>query len=59
VVEPFRDGVARATGDGRGDGDVRGSDMFFLGIGMVVGLLYATILSLWLFLVRPRWSTRV
>ena len=58
VVEPFREGVARATGDARGEGDTRGSDLFFLGIGMVVGLLYAAILSLWLFLVRPRWSTR-
>ncbi|MES1193587.1 MAG: hypothetical protein ABUM26_04630, partial [Solirubrobacterales bacterium] len=58
VVEPFRDGIARATGDVRGEGETRGSDLFFLGIGMVVGLLYAAILSLWLFLVRPRWSTR-
>jgi hypothetical protein len=57
VVEPFRDGLARAT-DGRGMSGANGSDLFFLGIGMVVGLLYAAILSLWLFLVRPRWSTR-
>ena len=32
--------------------------MLFVGIGMVVGLLYAAILSLWLFIVGPRWSTR-
>ncbi len=59
VVEPFRDGLARAAGDpldGRGSGG--GSDLFFLGIGVVVGLLYAAILSPWLFLVRPRWSPR-
>ncbi|MET0600877.1 MAG: hypothetical protein ABW167_02710, partial [Baekduia sp.] len=58
VVEPFRDGIARATGDATDGRGASGSDLFFLGIGMVVGLLYAAILSLWLFLVRPRWSTR-
>ena len=57
VVEPFRDGLARATDGERGSG-AAGSDLFFLGIGLVVGLLYAAIMSLWLFLVRPRWSTR-
>jgi hypothetical protein len=58
VIEPFRDGIARATGDAPDGRGSSGSDLFFLGIGMVVGLLYAAILSLWLFLVRPRWSTR-
>ncbi len=57
VVDPFREGVARATGNGAGSGG-SGSDLFFLGIGLVVGLLYAAILTLWLFLARPRWSTR-
>ena len=39
VVEPFRDGIARATGDAPDGQGARGSDLFFLGIGMVVGLL--------------------
>jgi hypothetical protein len=58
VIEPFRDGLARATGDASGGGGTHGGDLFFLGIGMVVGLLYAAILSLWLLIARPRWSTR-
>jgi hypothetical protein len=57
VVAPFSEGVARVTG-GAHNGKSDGRDVFFLGIGMVVGLLYAAILSLWLFVVRPRWSTR-
>jgi hypothetical protein len=48
VAEPFLDGLGRAVGEPPGDSGGRGGDLFFVGIGVVVGLLYAAILTLWL-----------
>ncbi|HWI75034.1 MAG TPA: hypothetical protein VNT55_23935 [Baekduia sp.] len=59
VVDPFREGFGRVTGDPPPDGSRNGGgDLFFMGIGMLAGLLSAAILTLWLFLVGARGDTR-
>jgi hypothetical protein len=58
VVEPLQDGFGRVAGGAPADDGSRGRNMLFVGIGMVIGLLYTAILALWLLIVRPRWSVR-
>jgi hypothetical protein len=54
VADPFRDGFERGTGGLDGRGDSGGGDLLLLGLGLVVGLIYAAVLSVWLFATGAR-----
>jgi hypothetical protein len=57
VVDPFRQGFGRATGQAPA-GEARGGDVLFVGIGVVIGLLCAVLMSLWLLVAGVRQGTR-
>ncbi|MCW3020884.1 MAG: hypothetical protein JWR30_206, partial [Conexibacter sp.] len=57
VVDPFRQGIGRVTGIPPGPARGTGGRLLFVGIGVIVGVLYALILTLWLFILGPRWRS--
>jgi len=54
VADPFRDGFSRGSGGPDGRDGVSGGDLLLLGLGLVIGLIYAAALAVWLFAVGAR-----